>query len=201
MGNTASSKDRHQDSVDYGSLHPQGIYTGPQDWNHNVVAQLIIERKLAPFYTPLEDYEDDWDEDQILAARKLRTRATGSDGEPAHIPPAPTPPRSHSHSSKSSRAGKEPQRLTEAQIYKSAVECPICFLVPYPLRHSLAILKAKNYHFAMPSIIHQTSITLVAASRLYAPSVSSKSNAPSQPQPISYLNLPVVRIAYRRTLA
>jgi len=149
MGNAASSKDRHDDTVDFGALYPQGIYTGPQDWNQNVVGQAIVERKLAPFYRPLEDYEEDWDDDRILAARK----------EP---PPPPPPPanssgtnnpstgtynptdhqaHAHSHSAssqisgsgrthKSARAAsKEPQRLNEAKVYKGATECPICFMV------------------------------------------------------------------------
>lgn len=141
MGNT-SSKDRHEDTVDYGSLTCQGVYTGPQDWNQQIVGQQIIERKLAPFYRPLEDYEESWDDEQILAARKEPppppTDQPSSSGSMqsvsgAHEQPPPTSSHIHLHrplTGKSAKAaGKEPQRLTEAKLYRGAVECPICFLV------------------------------------------------------------------------
>ena len=58
MGNSSSSgRGHHDDTVDFGYLTPQGIYTGPRDWNQSIVTQHIIDRKLAPFYRPLEDYE------------------------------------------------------------------------------------------------------------------------------------------------
>ncbi|KAG8927893.1 SNF1-interacting protein [Tulasnella sp. 417] len=137
MGN-ASSKDRHDDSVDFGALHPQGIYTGPQDWNTEIVGRLIIERKMAPFYRPLEDYEENWDDDQILAARKepppppLPEPGQASSSGPQPAPP-PTPVTPHLYRPSTARsaraAAKEPQRLTEAKAYRGAVECPICFLI------------------------------------------------------------------------
>ncbi|KAG5635219.1 hypothetical protein H0H81_012009 [Sphagnurus paluster] len=72
MGNSSSSSGRvhHDESVDYGHLIPQGVYTGPRDWNQAIVTQLICARRLAPFYRPLEDYDESWDDDQILANRK-----------------------------------------------------------------------------------------------------------------------------------
>ena len=139
MGNSASSsRNAHDETVDYGHLVPQGIYTGTRDWNEQIVAQAIVDRKLAPFYRPLEDYEDDWDDEKILANRK----------EPPPTPPAEdghghggnaTPSRSDASSIASSRlthhhkrsqtSTKEPTRNPEALIYRGAVECPICFLV------------------------------------------------------------------------
>lgn len=83
MGNTSSSKDRHgEETVDFGYLTPQGgIYPSAQrDWNHPIVAQLIVHRKLAPFYRPLEDYEDDWEDEQILAAQKKPPAPNQQDG-------------------------------------------------------------------------------------------------------------------------
>jgi hypothetical protein len=124
MGNAGSSSGRphHDDTVDYGSLAPQGVYTGPRDWNHPVVTQLIVDRKLAPFYRPLEDYSDDWDDDQILAARKdfpdTDTALSDTRTDPR---PAPAPKRTSSL--------KEPSRCPEAALYRGGVECPICFLV------------------------------------------------------------------------
>lgn len=125
MGNTSSTRDRHDDSVDFGALTPQGIYTGPQDWDQSVVSRNIIDRKLAPFYRPLEDYDESWDDERILAARKDETRQT-ADGNTT--PPHPTL-RSNGKSPARAVAAREQHRVTEAQIYRKAVECPICFLV------------------------------------------------------------------------
>lgn len=128
MGNTVSgSRDRSYDEfVDFGSLTPQGIYTGPQDWNQQVVENLIVDRKLAPFYRPLEDYDDSWDDDQILAARKeLPNPSQSNQSESSQ---GISSSKSH-HGRSSNKNGKEPFRLSEASVYRGAVECPICFLV------------------------------------------------------------------------
>ncbi|KAF8528211.1 hypothetical protein BU17DRAFT_15725, partial [Hysterangium stoloniferum] len=131
MGNTVSgSKDRHaEETVDFGFLSPQGVYTGTQDWNQQVVGNLIVDRKLAPFYRPLEDYEESWDDDHVLAARKELPNA-----QPATPPDPSTSAASTSskfHRGTSNKTGKEPFRPSEASVYRGAVECPICFLY-YP---------------------------------------------------------------------
>ena len=128
MGNSVSGpKDRQIDeTVDFGSLSPQGVYTGPQDWNQQVVGHLIVDRKLAPFYRPLEDYDESWDDEHLLAARR-----DNPDGPPPPDPPASassTSSKFHHHKN-SNKTGKEPFRPTEASVYRGAVECPICFLV------------------------------------------------------------------------
>ncbi|KEP55557.1 hypothetical protein V565_003210 [Rhizoctonia solani 123E] len=139
MGNTGSSSGKHSHShnirdetVDFGLLSPQGIYTGPQDWNRELVGKLIVDRKLAPFYRPLEDYEPDWDDETILRNRKLKS------GEES-LPPPMTLPVSGpaTFSGKGSVKGKgvadrrEQQRMSEAGVYHGAIECPICFMY-YP---------------------------------------------------------------------
>lgn len=132
MGNSSSSSGRghHDETVDYGHLSPQGVYTGPRDWNQAVVSQLICARRLAPFYRPLDEYEESWDDDQILAARK-ELPATDPDGNEtttrieATLPSNPSTKPSHS---KRPGALKEPSK-PEAAVYRGAVECPICFLV------------------------------------------------------------------------
>ncbi|KAF8559621.1 hypothetical protein OG21DRAFT_468155 [Imleria badia] len=129
MGNAGSSSGRphHDDTVDYGHLSPQGVYTAPRDWNHPIVTQLIVDRKLAPFYRPLEDYNDDWDDEQILAARKVfpDSESAISDAPAARPDPKPSP------APKRTSTLKEPSRYPEAALYRGAVECPICFLY-YP---------------------------------------------------------------------
>ncbi|KAK7015009.1 hypothetical protein R3P38DRAFT_2998936 [Favolaschia claudopus] len=128
MGNSSSSSRVHDESVDFGQLVPQGVYTGQRDWNQSITAQLIIARRLAPFYRPLEDYEDTWDDDQILAARKPLPDIDGE--QPPPPPPVPA------KTSKRPGALKEPAK-PEATVYRGAVECPICFLYyPPNINHS-----------------------------------------------------------------
>nr|GAT43962.1 predicted protein [Mycena chlorophos] len=129
MGNSGSSSRAHDESVDFGALVPQaGVYTGPRDWNQSITAQLIIARRLAPFYRPLEDYDESWDDDHILAARKPLP-----DADNEQQPPSPPPPPT---SKKRSASLKEPSR-PEAAVYRHAVECPICFLYyPPNINHS-----------------------------------------------------------------
>jgi hypothetical protein len=127
MGNSSSSaRSQHEETVDFGFLTPQ-VYTGPRDWNQGVVAQTICERRLAPFYRPLEDYDEGWDEEQIIAARKEPPDADGA-AAAAEAHPAPS---ARAHGKRASHAGKEPSRHPEAAIYRGAVECPICFLVSH----------------------------------------------------------------------
>ncbi|KAH8107180.1 hypothetical protein BXZ70DRAFT_281649 [Cristinia sonorae] len=138
MGNSSSSgRGHHEDTVDFGHLTPQGVYTGPRDWNQTTVAQLICERKLAPFYRPLEEYDDSWDDEQILAARKEPPESDSNQGE-AGITRAESISSSNSRTHhKRPSATKEVVRQPEAAIYRGAVECPICFLYyPPNINHS-----------------------------------------------------------------
>ncbi|KAJ4488165.1 hypothetical protein J3R30DRAFT_3695810 [Lentinula aciculospora] len=132
MGNSSSSSRSHDETVDFGFLTPQGVYTGPRDWNQAVVTQLICARRLAPFYRPLEDYDESWTDDQILAARKELPDSEG--GLESALRPEPLS--ASSTSSKSSNPSKRPNTLKEpskpeAAVYRGAAECPICFLASY----------------------------------------------------------------------
>lgn len=98
--------------VDNGHLVPlSNIYpNAPQEWLRDTVQSLIAERKLAPFYRGLEDYdgEDDFDKDALDTAldsvgderAKMWRKTLYSDAD----------------------------RKAEAAMYKKASECPICFL-------------------------------------------------------------------------
>lgn len=102
--------------IDGGHLHPQGQYAQRNpDYNHGVVKGLIIEKKLAPFYRGLEDYESEWDEEDII--KSLRSLRAGQ-GQPDvnGLPPL---------------VRVTDKERKEARAYKGASECPICFLY-YP---------------------------------------------------------------------
>lgn len=136
MGNSSSSgKSQNDETVDFGYLSPQGVYTGPKDWNQSIVTQLVCSRRLAPFYRPLEDYDDSWDEEQILAARKELPDAHNGNSEHTARSEAPSNASRLSHSKRPSLL-KEPSK-PEAQVYRGALECPICFLYyPPNINHS-----------------------------------------------------------------
>ncbi|EGG09756.1 uncharacterized protein MELLADRAFT_115656 [Melampsora larici-populina 98AG31] len=56
--------------IDGGYLLPlSNIYpASQQDWLHDTTQRLILSKKLAPFYRGLEDWESEWDTNQILLA-------------------------------------------------------------------------------------------------------------------------------------
>ncbi|ETI23606.1 hypothetical protein G647_05408 [Cladophialophora carrionii CBS 160.54] len=62
-----SMKEEH---VDGGYLVTQGVYVGAEDFNKAVVRQLMIERRLAPFWRGLNDYSESWAEHQLMAAAR-----------------------------------------------------------------------------------------------------------------------------------
>ena len=51
---------KFDETVDGGFLAPYGVHDDEKklDYNDKVVRQFIIDRKLQPFYIPLEDYDD-----------------------------------------------------------------------------------------------------------------------------------------------
>ncbi|KAJ5088173.1 hypothetical protein N7456_011789 [Penicillium angulare] len=74
-----SMKEEH---VDGGYLVTQGVYVGTEDFDKGQVRQLMIERRLAPFWKGLDDVSESWAEHQLMAA------ARGMEIPPAdEIPP------------------------------------------------------------------------------------------------------------------
>lgn len=57
---------RLDENVDGGYLAPYSNYKYDLSYKTDIVRDLIVERKLAPFYTPLEDYDDSWSDEQLL---------------------------------------------------------------------------------------------------------------------------------------
>lgn len=57
----------HDKCVDGGYLAPYGCYkVGKLDYDADVVQNLIVTRKLAPFYTPLQDYDPGWKREDLI---------------------------------------------------------------------------------------------------------------------------------------
>ncbi|KAJ5401466.1 uncharacterized protein N7487_007362 [Penicillium crustosum] len=125
-----SMKEEH---VDGGYLVTQGVYVGTEDYNKVVVRQLMIERRLAPFWRGLNDFSESWAEHQIMAAARGMPIP-----QPDEIPPeleyklskipdkAPVDPtniqhltvpitsRSQSYNSDASQSSNPPQSLPSA---------------------------------------------------------------------------------------
>lgn len=149
MGNSSSSgRGHHDETVDFGYLTPQGIYTGSGDWNHAIVTQLIVDRKLAPFYRPLEDYDESWDDDQIIAAMKEPQQPENADTESTITRVESSSLHSSSsrtHHKRPSTTARELPRHPEAAVYRGAAECPICFMVRIPILACLLPLPVTYY--------------------------------------------------------
>lgn len=56
---------RIHENVDGGYLAPHGIYKLNLDFNTDIVRGLVVARRLAPFYTPLQDFDSSWTDDEI----------------------------------------------------------------------------------------------------------------------------------------
>ncbi|PKS12353.1 hypothetical protein jhhlp_001653 [Lomentospora prolificans] len=72
-----------EEHVDGGYLVTMGIYKGREDFNKPIVRQLQIERKLAPFWRPIEEDVDELTDSQLVAVAR---------GLPVPEPDAPLPP-------------------------------------------------------------------------------------------------------------
>ena len=62
---TSSTSAHRGRTFDGGSLSPHGIYPGKPDYNPVHVLKYIRERRLAPFYKGLDDYEETWTDHQL----------------------------------------------------------------------------------------------------------------------------------------
>ncbi|KAI1810416.1 hypothetical protein GGS20DRAFT_186472 [Poronia punctata] len=80
-----SMKEEH---VDGGYLVTMGIYTASEDFNKQVVRQLQIERRIAPFWRGLDDFDSTWTEHQITAAAR-GLEIPPADQVPEHLIPRP----------------------------------------------------------------------------------------------------------------
>lgn len=115
--------------VDGGHTLPLGLYQVQHDFSQPIVRQLINDRKLAPFYQGLEDYEEDWDLNEIVAAIReakagvLTKAAQLKAGEEAQAAgggePAPTTP------VKPKEGPPTVKEQKEANWYPGAAECPL----------------------------------------------------------------------------
>ncbi|KAF9632138.1 Protein SIP5 [Lasiodiplodia theobromae] len=98
-----------EEGVDGGYLVTLGTYTGPEDFSKSTVRQLMIERRLAPFWKGLNDHEDTWTEAQLVCV---------VNGRPLPAPDEPLP------------ADLEPTRTVESRNPKSSEQSLNGLMVP-----------------------------------------------------------------------
>ncbi|KAJ5355798.1 hypothetical protein N7517_010407 [Penicillium concentricum] len=109
-----SMKEEH---VDGGYLVTQGVYVGTEDYNKVVVRQLMIERRLAPFWRGLNDFSESWAEHQIMAAAR---------GMPIPLPDEIPPELEYKLSKITDKASADPTNIQHLTV-------PItCFAVLQP---------------------------------------------------------------------
>ncbi|KAI1497930.1 hypothetical protein F5X99DRAFT_420958 [Biscogniauxia marginata] len=77
-----------EEHVDGGFLVTMGVYTAPEDFCKSVVRQLQIERRIAPFWRGLDDFNESWAEHQIVAAAR-GLKIPPADEVPEHLVPQP----------------------------------------------------------------------------------------------------------------
>lgn len=163
---------RVKENVDGGFLAPYGTYKLDLDFATGVVRDLIIARRLAPFYTPLQDFDESWTEKELFILIS-QTPLHAVDDAFADEEEELDPEDHKIHRSlnyykrqeqklklreiikdmKSERRSSDIEYLTARKVaqhnpdlnlqdliiklYKSAVECPICFLYfPEPMNYS-----------------------------------------------------------------
>lgn len=57
---------RYTETCDGGYLAPLGIYKLNLDYNTEIVRGLIVARRLAPFFSPLQDFSPEWTENELV---------------------------------------------------------------------------------------------------------------------------------------
>ncbi|RLV96270.1 Protein SIP5 [Spathaspora sp. JA1] len=61
---------KYNENVDGGYLAPFGTYKSNLDYNCDVVRKLIIQGRLSPFFTPLEDFDNSWTDEELYIILK-----------------------------------------------------------------------------------------------------------------------------------
>lgn len=119
--------------------HPQA-----HDYSKSVVTKLILDGKLAPFYRGLEDYEEDWAEEDVArileevrekdyeegvansVTERIKEEREGTTGVTGTVAKKMGIHRARDAKEKEDR---EERDRRERKAYLGATECPICFLV------------------------------------------------------------------------
>lgn len=156
---------KYQENVDGGYLAPHGTYKLNLDFNTEIVRKMIIQRQLAPFYTPMQDFDDSWlDSELVILVLQVPLHLIdlaylGEEEEEDDVDNHKIHKSSNFYKRQDQKLRlkelvakiKELQKVEEnnyleakmnhnvevalnelrLQLYRDAIECPICFLY-YP---------------------------------------------------------------------
>ncbi|KAM3584139.1 SNF1-interacting protein [Umbelopsis sp. WA50703] len=121
------SKDASQD-FERGSLIPTGIYASSiHDYDYPTVRNLILQRRMAPFYRGQQDLNPVYSNDSTEVGHSIGSKAQVKPG--AHQSLILLHPKISLWSKY--RPHRKESLSQPPPLYKDAVECPICFLY-YP---------------------------------------------------------------------
>ncbi|CAK9438487.1 uncharacterized protein LODBEIA_P27110 [Lodderomyces beijingensis] len=56
---------RPEENVDGGYLAPFGTYKSNLDYDVDIVRSLIVNRQISPFFTPLQDFDESWTNEEL----------------------------------------------------------------------------------------------------------------------------------------
>ncbi|WPK22991.1 hypothetical protein PUMCH_000214 [Australozyma saopauloensis] len=163
---------RVKELVDGGFLAPYGTYKLDLDFSTSIVRDLIIARRLAPFYTPLQDFDESWSDKEIfilISQMPLHADDDAFAEEEEELDPEDHKiHRSLNYYKRQEQKAKKREMIDKMKaerrqndldyltarkssthnedlslqdliikLYKTAVECPICFLYfPEPMNYS-----------------------------------------------------------------
>jgi hypothetical protein len=161
-----------------------------------------MEAKLAPFYRGLDDFEEDWTEEQVAKALQevheqdveedVKNSVTERIKEEKELSKgAGSVAKKIIHRKSDARKDEEGHERDkrERRAYIGAIECPICFLV-----------RPRTGKIADNSTTHPISTLPGAVSNQSVPNALFRSSEASQPSHISNLNLHAVHFVSRQTL-
>ncbi|RYP63508.1 hypothetical protein DL770_009374 [Monosporascus sp. CRB-9-2] len=110
-----------EEHVDGGYLVTMGIYTASEDFSKPIVRQLQIERKIAPFWRGLDDFNKNWAEHQIIAAAR-GLEIPKADEVPENLVPQLRTAESREAGAESAASTDEPT----GELIMEPAKCPYC---------------------------------------------------------------------------
>lgn len=123
------NENKPPERVDFGTVFPNGLYTStPQDFDARMLRQLILSKKLSPFYKGKVSIGQNVSDDHFFAGLGLPDAldqvATTTAGTTQQKDRRPR------NACSQGDVPAEKESIDQLQkLYRDAVECPICFLV------------------------------------------------------------------------
>lgn len=122
----------YDENVDGGYLAPYGNYKYNLDYMTNIVRDLIIRRKLSPFFTPLQDFDEKWTDAELLTFLKANLKLH-EDIEPGDLSDDYEDPNEHKLHPSANSVKRREGKLLKQKLKEKAAE--------YQRRENMRFLK------------------------------------------------------------